>query len=141
MERRTFNEYIRRFNSEDATAFDDYIAPTMKMLNGSLEFRGVDGMRDHYESKIWPYFIEKLNVLRFVSDDDTAAVQLWTQFTARHDADETLFGPVKKGDRFDYRGVIMYEIEDGKFISITVAYNSFVNTKATGETIDMGMPH
>ena len=141
MEREAFDEYIRRFNSEDATAFDDYIAPNMKMLNGSLEFRGVDGMRDHYESKIWPYFIEKLNVLRFVSNDDTAAVQLWTQFTARGDAQETLFGAVKKGDRFDYRGVIMYEIEDGKFISITVAYNSFVNTKATGQTIDMGMPH
>ena len=141
MEREAFDEYIRRFNSEDATAFDDYIAPNMKMLNGSLEFRGVDGMRGHYENKIWPFFIEKLNVLRFVSNDNTAAVQLWTQFTARRDADETLFGPVKKGDRFDYRGVIMYEIEDGKFTCITVAYNSFVNTKATGETIDMGMPH
>ena len=141
MNRERFDDYIRRFNAQDATAFDDYVAPDMKMLNGALEFVSVAGMRDHYENKIWPHFIEKLNPLRFVSSEDTAAVQLWTRFTARRDADETLFGPVKKGEMFDYRGVIMYEIELGKFTRITVAYNSFVNTKVTGEIINMGMPH
>jgi hypothetical protein len=139
--RAEFDEYVRRFNTEDATAFDDYLAPDMKMLNGGLEFEGVAGMREHYERKIWPHFIEKLNVLRFVGCDDTAAVQLWTRFTARHDADDTLFGPVKKGELFDYRGVIMYEIAKRRFTRITVAYNSFVNTKVSGETINMGMPH
>ena len=141
MTRAEFDAYISRFNAEDATAFDDYIAPDMKMLNGALEFEGIAGMRDHYENKIWPHFVEKLHVLRFVSSDDTAAVQLWTRFTARRDAPATLFGPVSKGDLFDYRGVIMYEIAERRFSRITVAYNSFVSTKVSGETIDMGMPH
>ena len=141
MRREDYDDYIRRFNAEDPTAFDDYLAPGMKMLNGGLAFAGVEGMRDHYENKIWPHFVEKLNVLNFVSDETTLAVRLWTHFVAKADADDTLFGPVEKGETFDYRGVILYEIAGGKFTCITVAYNSFVNTKVTGETIDMGMPH
>jgi hypothetical protein len=34
MDRATFDDYIRRFNERDASAFDDYIAPDMQMLNG-----------------------------------------------------------------------------------------------------------
>mgnify|MGYP000344267009 CR=1 FL=1 len=140
MKREIFDQYIKRFNEEDPTAFDDFIAPDMRMLNGALEFTGIEGMRDHYENKIWPHFVEKLNVLRFISNDDIIAVEMWTRFVARHKAD-TLFGPVEAGELFDYRGLIMYDVVDGRFKSITVSYNSFVNTKVTGDVIDMGMPH
>ncbi|MFM2282159.1 MAG: hypothetical protein RLZZ444_4390 [Pseudomonadota bacterium] len=141
MKKDQFDQYIRRFNAEDPTAFDDFIAPDMKMLNGALEFTGIAGMRDHYENKIWPFFKEELNVLRFVSDEKHIGIQMWTHFTARVDGD-TLFGPVSKGDTYDYRGLIMYDInESGRFSSIIVSYNSFVNTKVTGEVIEMGLPH
>ncbi|HBF31630.1 nuclear transport factor 2 family protein [Rhizobium sp.] len=140
MERIRFNDYINRFNERDATAFDEFIAPDMQMLNGALEFTGVAGMRDHYENKIWPYFEERLNVLEFVSSEDTLAIQMWTRFTA-FDKAETLFGLVEKGETFDYRGVILYKIAAGKFSKIVVAYNSFINTKVNGEHIMMGMPH
>ncbi|CAG9233496.1 conserved hypothetical protein [Paraburkholderia tropica] len=140
MERARFNEYIRRFNECDASAFDEFIAPDMKMVNGALTFTGSAGMREHYESRIWPFFEEKLNVLRFISNDNTLAISMWTQFTALDKAD-TLFGAVEKGERFDYRGLIMYEIEGERFTSITVAYNSFQNTKLSGEVIEIGMPH
>jgi hypothetical protein len=140
VEKRLFDDYIRRFNAEDATTFDDYIAPDMLMLNGALEFRGVAGMRDHYENKMWPFFHERLTVLGFVSSDSILAVRMWTNFTAKIDA-ATIFGPVVKGEMFDYRGLIMYDIEGGRFSTITVAYNSFVNTKVSGQVIDMGMPH
>jgi hypothetical protein len=140
MQRAHFDDYIRRFNERDATAFDDYIAPDMRMLNGALEFTGSAGMREHYEHKIWPHFEERLHVLNFVSSDDTLAIQMWTRFTA-YDKADTLFGPVEKSDVYDYRGVILYRIEGGKFTSIVVAYNSFINTKVSGEIIDMGMPH
>lgn len=140
MEKRLFDDYIRRFNAEDPTTFDDYISPDMVMLNGALEFRGVAGMRDHYQNKMWPFFHERLTVLRFVSSDSLLAVRMWTNFTAKADA-TTIFGPVLKGEMFDYRGLIMYDIEAGRFTTITVAYNSFVNTKVSGQVIDMGMPH
>ena len=140
MLRSAYDDYIRRFNEEDPTAFDEYIHPDMRMLNGALEFRGVDGMRDHYENKIWPHFVETLNILRYVSDESTLAVRMWTTFTAKHDG-ETLFGRVVEGERFDFRGVIMYEIEDGRFSSITVAYNSFSRTTLDGTVSELGLPH
>ena len=140
MKRESFDDYIRRFNAEDPTAFDDYLSPDMVMVNGALEFRGIAGMRDHYQNRIWPFFRERLNVLRFVSDDTTLAVQMWTNFRARVAAD-TIFGPVEPGEMFDYRGLIMYRIRDGKFASITVAYNSFIKTRTNGETVSLGMPH
>jgi hypothetical protein len=141
MERARFDEYIRRFNERDPTAFDEFITRDMEMLNGALRFTGSAGMRDHYENKIWPFFEERLNVLRFVSDETVLAVQLWTEFIA-HDKADTLFGPVEKGERFDYRGLIMYDIDaTGRFTTITVSYNSFTNTKLDGNVIELGMPH
>lgn len=140
MLRSRYDEYIARFNAEDPTAFDEFLAPDMKMLNGALEFEGVSGMRDHYQRKIWPYFYERLNILRYVADDNCLAVQMWTNFEARAPA-ETLFGKVVTGEQFDFRGLIMYDVRDGRFSRIVVAYNSFVNTKRDGQVFEMGMPH
>lgn len=137
-----FREYIRRFNDEDHTAFDDYLAPDMHMKNGTLEFDGVDGMKHHYNDLIWPDFVERLTVPRFVSDAGRAAIQMNTVFTAKHDAETSLFGPVKKGETFEFNGVIMYEIDKtDRFSDILVAYNSFVYTDSDGNTRDLGIPH
>lgn len=141
MKRETFMDYIARFNAEDATAFEDYLTDDMQMLNGALRFAGVEGMKDHYQNKIWPFFREILNPLRFVSDDRHVAIEMHTDFIARDDVPETLFGPVVKGERFAYRGLIMYDLRDGKFCTITVAYNSFTNIKLDGTVIEMGLPH
>lgn len=142
MDEPRFREYIRRFNEEDDTAFDDYLAADVHVKNGTLEFTGVDGMKHHYRKLIWPDYVEKLTVPRFVSDAGRAAIQMNTLFTARHDAEESLFGPVKKGETFEFDGVIMYEIDDtGRFRDILVAYNSFVHTDADGNRRDLGIPH
>lgn len=82
-----------------------------------------------------------MNILRYVSDESTLAVRMWTRFTAKRAA-RTLFGDVEAGDLFDYRGIVLYEIAGtGRFSSIVVAYNSFINTKVDGKTVDIGMPH
>jgi hypothetical protein len=141
MLRKRFEEYLNRFNAEDGTAFDDFLHPDVKILNGSLELVGVEGMKSHYSDRIWPFFKETLNLLRFIGDDSIVAVQLWTNFRARGDHSETIFGPVKQGDQFDYRGLIMYDVVDGRFSSITVAYNSFIGTTATGIVTNIGIVH
>lgn len=141
MLRARFDEYIGRFNAEDPTAFDEFLKPDVRVLNGALEFNGIAAMRDHYENRIWPHFEERLTILRYVSDSATLAVRMWTRFTARHGA-STLFGTVETGELFDYRGIVLYELAgDERFASIVVAYNSFINTKVGGETVNMGMPH
>ena len=140
MKRETYDDYIRRFNAQDMTAFEDYIAPNMRMVNGTLEFHGVQGMKDHYQL-LWRTFSEELTVERFVSDEQTVAVQMWAHFTALHDDPESLFGPVREGETFDFRGVIIYQLEAGKFTDIRVAYNSFTYTNLAGEVTDLGIPH
>lgn len=140
MNRESYDDYIRRFNAQDKTAFDEYLAPKMRMTNGTLEFHGVQGMKDHY-AKIWKTFTEALHVERFVSDEDTLAVQMWAHFTALTDDHESLFGPVRAGETFDFRGVIIYQIEHGKFSDICVAYNSFTHTNLEGELRNLGIPH
>lgn len=140
MDKERYDVYARRFNEQDLTVFDEYISPDMKMLNGTLEFQGIEGMKEHYGEKIWPYFTEELHIERFVSDESNLAVQMWVHFTARADG-ETLFGYAKAGETFDFRGIVFYEIEGGRFTKITVAYNSFLRTTLSGKVIDMGMPH
>lgn len=142
MREERFREYIARFNAEDDTAFDDYLAPDMHMKNGTLEYTGVDGMKHHYLVNIWPHFVERLTVPRFVSDAETLAIQMNTLFTAKHDAAETIFGPVCAGETFEFDGLIMYRLDEtDRFADILVAYNSFVHTDSDGNTRDLGIPH
>jgi hypothetical protein len=137
-----YREYIRRFNDEDDTAFDDYLAPEMHMKNGTLEYTGVEGMKHHYNDNIWPHFVEKLTVPRFVSGEGILAIQMNTLFTAKHDAEETIFGAVRAGETFEFNGIIMYGVDESdRFNDILVAYNSFVYTDLEGNTRDLGIPH
>lgn len=140
MDRADFDDYIRRFNAQDATAFDDYLAPDVSVLNGTLPLRGVQEFKAHYR-RIWENFTEVLHIERFVSDMSTLAVQMWTHFEAQGDDEASLFGPVKAGETFDFRGLVLYRIEQGRFTHITVAYNSFVHTDLQGRQVNLGVPH
>lgn len=140
MERTTFEDYIARFNARDLTAFEEYLTDDMEMLNGALRFTGIEGMKAHYRDRIWPFFEEKLNLIRFIGDTSHVAVELRTDFTAERNGD-TLFGPVVQGERFVYRGLIMYDLRAGRFCKITVAYNSFTNIKPDGTETELGLPH
>jgi hypothetical protein len=140
MDRQRFDEYIRRFNAEDFSAFDEFLDPDMHMQNGGLHYDGVQGMKDHY-AKIWGKFKETLTVQRFVSNEDTAAVNLHARFDVLVDDPEALFGSVRKGEAFEYKGVIMYRIEGGKFKDIKVAYLSFTRTDLNGVTHSLGLAH
>lgn len=142
MQRARFEEYIARFNAEDDTAFDEFLAPDMHMQNGTLEFDGIDGMKHHYRDLIWPHFVERLTVPQFVSDSESVAIQMHTLFTARRDAVETIFGPVLAGETFEFDGVILYRLTpEEKFADILVAYNSFIKTARDGTRTDLGIPH
>ena len=140
MTRERYDDYIRRFNAQDMTAFEEFLAPHMHMKNGTLEYSGIQGMKDHY-ARIWKTFSETLYIERFVCDKDTLAVQMWAHFEALEDDPASTFGPVQKGETFDYRGVIMYRLEGGKFSDICVAYNSFIRTDLAGRQTDLGIPH
>lgn len=141
MQKHTFDDYITRFNHRDDSAFEDYLADDMHMQNGTLEFRGIQGMKDHY-AKIWSTFTEELAPTDFVGSDTNAAIRMVTYFTADRDDPESLFGPVVKGDRFEFRGVISYRLDaDDKFADILVAYNSFTSITVDSTVTELGIPH
>lgn len=141
LDRARFDEYIRRFNAQDFSAFDEFLAPDMSMQNGRLKYRGVQGMKDHY-AKIWGKMSEILTVRRFVTDGRTLAVRLEAHFEALVDDPEGLFGSVRAGETFDFSGLVMYEINDtGKFQDIKVAYFDFVRTDLNGVAHSLGIVH
>jgi SnoaL-like domain len=140
MDRATFDDYIGRFNARDATAFEDYIDPNARVLNGTLEINGANGMKEHY-ARIWRSCSEELHVERFVSDDDSLAIQMWTHFGVKKDDDDSPFGAVKAGESFDYHGIIMYQLVNNKFTDIKVSYLSFSRTDLEGNTVELGIPH
>jgi hypothetical protein len=80
-------------------------------------------------------------VERFVSDEHTLAIQMLTHFAVQKDDDDSPFGKVKAGESFDYHGIIMYQIANGKFTDIKVSYLSFIYTNLEGKTKDLGIPH
>lgn len=136
-----FDEYIRRFNAQDLTAFDDFLHPEMHMQNGTHEFDGVEGMKHHYRDLIWQDFTEALTATRYMADGDQIAIHMRALFTAQHDKQDSLFGPVLKGETFEFKGLIMYRLENELFRDILVAYNSFIYTDITGNRKDLGIPH
>ena len=141
MNKTQFDDYIDRSNRRDETAFDDYLAEDMHMKNGTLEFDGVQGMKDHY-AKIWSSFKEELAPTDFVGSDTNVAIRMVTYFTAERDDAESTFGPVVEGDRFEFRGIISYRLnEEGKFADILVAYNSFTSIRRDGIVTELGIPH
>ncbi len=140
MKKEVFDDYINRFNARDITTFEDYIDPNAKIINGTLEINGMQGMKDHY-AKIWKGFSEELHVERFVSDENTLAIQMWTHFTVQKDDKESLFGDVKTGETFDYHGIIMYQIINEKFTDIKISYLSFTYTNHEGKVVELGIPH
>jgi len=136
-----FDDYISRFNARDLTAFEDYLHPQMHMQNGTHMFEGVEGMKHHYRDLIWPDFTEYLEPTHYMSEGNQIAIKMYTLFTAKHDKADSLFGPVKKSETFEFNGLIMYQVEDDLFKDILVAYNSFVYTDLNGNKKDLGVPH
>lgn len=140
MNRERFGDYLRRFNARDASAFDDYLTPDVAVRNGGLHYRGVQAMKDHY-AKIWSSMQETLHLQRFVADGETMAVELHTEFVAVRDDGDSVFGPVQAGERFDYRGIVMYRLRGGRIADIRVSYLGFERTGPDGVRRSLGIPH
>ncbi len=140
MKKEVFDDYIRRFNERDLTTFEDYIDPDATVINGTLEIKGMQGMKDHY-NEIWRSMKEELDVVRFVSDDDSLAIEMLTHFEVQKDDDDSPFGKIKAGEQFDFHGIIMYQIVNNKFTNIKVAYLTFTYTDLEGNKKELGIPH
>lgn len=140
MDFKTYSDYVRRFNNEDVSAFELYLAPDVTVLNGHLAYQGVQGMKDHY-AKIWRSMKETLHVQRFVSDGESMAVELHTHFQVLKDDPGSPLGAIRKGETYDYSGIVMYRLAGGKITDIKVSYLDFVRTGLDGKKTSLGIVH
>ncbi len=62
-------------------------------------------------------------------------------FEAQRDDPDSTFGPVTRGEAFDFSGLIMCDVVDGRFTRIRVAYSTFLHTGADGTVTSLGIPH
>ncbi|MCL2894392.1 hypothetical protein [Brenneria tiliae] len=140
VDRASFDHYISLFNSKNPACFEKYYSANVRMQNGKLVLNGIPEVKDHY-ARIWPIMQEEVRFNNFSFDGKTLAVDMHTHFTVINDAEDSPFGSVKKGENFDFYGVVMYRVnEQGKFYDIKVAYLDFTRT-TDGRTISLGLPH
>ncbi|WP_018465965.1 nuclear transport factor 2 family protein [Calidithermus timidus] len=140
MTREHYAAYIRRFNAQDLSVFEEFLSPEVRVLNGTLELLGREAMRAHY-ARIWRTFRETLEVERWVGDGEGVAVQMKAHFEALRDDPASPFGPVVAGERFEFEGLILYRVQDERFTEIRVAYNRFTHTDREGRKRELGIPH
>lgn len=140
VDRQSFDDYIRLFNSKNPACFEKYFSADVRMQNGKLVLTGIPAVKAHY-GQIWPIMKEEVKFNNFSFDGKTLAVDMHTHFTVMVDAPHSPFGAVKQGENFDYYGVVMYRVnENGKFNDIKVAYLDFTRTQQ-GKTVSLGLPH
>jgi hypothetical protein len=139
MLRSRYDDYVQRFNDKDPSAFDDFYAPDVRMQNGMVVMEGLGTIKENY-SRLWSAFDDTLEVERWLSDGDLLTVQMHTTFRAITDEADTVFGPVATGDVLEYRGLILYELEQDQFTDIVVAYNQLMFTRTDGRREELGVP-
>ena len=92
-------------NRHDLEAFLEYFHPdyqSMAPLHPSRDFRGRETVRKNWSGVIANIPDIKLELLRCVSDGET----VW--------AEVHFFGTTREGSRFDLRGVIIHNVQDGQ---------------------------
>lgn len=122
MNRAQFDEYVAAFNRADFEGFTKYYADDIVFELGDMRsFRSRREIEDFYR-EVKTRVREKLTVLKTVIDDEGMAAEVETEFLALEDWPEFISGPMKKGDVFKRRGLIMYDLNpEGKFTRIRSA--------------------
>ncbi|PZA07694.1 MULTISPECIES: nuclear transport factor 2 family protein [unclassified Meiothermus] len=140
MTRERYETYIWRFNAQDLSVFEEFLSPRVRVLNGTLELLGREAVQAHY-ARIWHTFRETLDIERWVADGEGLAVQMRAHFQTLRDDPASPFGPVAAGECFDFEGIVLYRVEEGRFSEIRVAYNRFTRTDREGRQRELGIPH
>lgn len=121
MNRTEYAEYVGAFNRGDFDGFSKhYVDDVVFELGDMRRLEGPDQIVEFYR-EVRSHVRETLTVLKLVIDDEGAAAEVETEFLALNDWPEFVSGPLKQGDVFKRRGLIMYDIRDGKFSYIRSA--------------------
>ena len=144
MTREKFAEYIRRFNARDeryAQLYADDVVFEHGAYYGTL--RGPQAILEFYR-KTWKSFAQTLVPGDVVIDNDRGlmAAEMTTHLVARVDGVASQSHPegMKVGDEIVSRGVVFYEIHDGKITHIRGAAQGAVFHPAASRTAPAPLP-
>lgn len=121
MNRTDYEEYVGAFNHGDFDGFSKHYTDDVVFELGDMRrLEGPDQIVEFYR-EVRAHVRETLTVLKLVIDDHGVAAEVETEFLALNDWPEFVSGPLKQGDVFKRRGLIMYDLRDGKFSYIRSA--------------------
>lgn len=115
MDRQQFADYVDCFNRKDFEGFTSYYTDDVVFeLGDRRAFQGLDAIVAFYKEAS-QRVKETGTVQQVVIDDGGVAAELESEFVALQDWPDFPSGPMKKGDIYRRRGLIMYTLRDGKF--------------------------
>lgn len=121
MNRTDYEEYVGAFNRGDFDGFSKHYTDDVVFELGDMRRLEGQGQIVEFYREVRAHVRETLTVLKLVIDDEGAAAEVETEFLALNDWPEFVSGPLKQGDVFKRRGLIMYDLRDGKFSYIRSA--------------------
>lgn len=121
MDRQGYAAYLECFNRGDFDRFASYYREDVVFELGDLRVvRGLNELVAFYR-EVRARVRETQRPLQVVIDDGGVAAELESDFLALEDWPEFVSGPLKKGDVYRRRGLIMYTVQDGRFSYIRSA--------------------
>lgn len=121
MDRAQYDDYVACFNRGDFDGFSKYYDDDVVFELGDLRvLRGRDEIVAFYR-EVKERIRETFTPLQVVMDEEGVAVESETEFVALDDWPDFVSGPMRKGDVFRRRGLVMYTLRDGKFSRIRSA--------------------
>lgn len=118
-----FREYIACFNQRDYACFGKYYAPGVTLSKGGrwAPLEGKKAIFDFYRDVDAHGLKEQMTIHSVVFEGDRISADLEASFTATQDWPDFGARVVKSGDRWGLRGVLVYQVRDGKFTAIAPA--------------------
>lgn len=127
VDRKAFNRYLELFTARDPAFTEFYTPDVVLRIEGAApdesgtskvppDMHGREGILNFYRM-LWTHVREQIEVKFFVADADRIAVELLGAFICTKDIDDPKqWGrPVKKGEVRRQQGMVLYELEKGKF--------------------------
>jgi hypothetical protein len=119
MTRDDYQAYIDAFMRGDFEGFTRYYAPDVRLslAGGQVVLEGPDEIAGFYRN-VFKRIRESLEILTFVSDEETLAAEVKTEFTALEDYPDFTVRPMRKGESARIVSFVFYRLRDGKFTDI-----------------------
>ena len=113
--------YMDAFNRSDYETLRGFYCPDVRLVIGSgRELVGAQAIIDFYRD-VKSKTQRSVAILQCVSNGDTVAAELESEFLALEDVPDFTSGPMGKGDRLYINSFVFYDLRDGRYALIRSA--------------------